>query len=245
MLIGMILLGIVLIFLGWGIHKKKWYFLISGYNTMSKEEQAQVDVNRLAKAVALMCYLLALALVAIGIFTHYNLWNLLWMVTIFIVVMPIGFIFYTRKFYPKGMARTSSGTTPKAKKISTMISVIVLIIVGILLYFSVQPTKFDVTPKHFDISGMYGDQMNWEEIATIELIEQLPDIAARTNGSSVGSKLKGNYKLKSGEKVKLFLDKKVSTYISFKWDGKTYIINKPSKAETEELYDEMIRNWLN
>ena len=149
MLIGMVILAVVFVFLGWGIQWKKWYFLISGYNAMSKEEQAQVDVEGLGKAICAMCYFLAVAFIALGLFVHFNLWELLWFVTILIIVIPILFVFYTRRFYPKGMSSTISGTKPKTKKASAIITTLTLIFVAILLYFAWQPTNFKVTTEHF------------------------------------------------------------------------------------------------
>lgn len=243
MLIGMILLAIVFAFLGWGIHRKKWYFLISGYNTMSKEEQAEVNVEGLGKAIGIMCYILAVALVALGVFVHFNLWELLWIVTILMIVIPIFFVIYSRRFYPNGVGKTGLGKNSKMNKVSAIITIVTLIVVAVVMYFSFQSTKFKVTTDHFDVSGVYGDQMAWKEIEDITLSNELPAIGARTNGSAVGSKLKGNFKLKNGEQVKLFLDKQVNQYITFTWKGKKYIINEPSKEETKRLYEEMLDVW--
>jgi len=38
-----ILIGVFLIVMGLLVHVFKWYFLISGYNTMSKEKKAKVN----------------------------------------------------------------------------------------------------------------------------------------------------------------------------------------------------------
>ena len=243
MLIGMVLLAIVFAFLGWGIHRKKWYFLISGYNTMSKEEQALVNVEGLGKAIGIMCYVLAVALVALGVSMQYNLWMLLWIVTGLIIVIPIVFVFYTRRFYPDGLQGKGTGTKPKMKKRSIIITSVTLIFVAVLMYYAWQPTKFQVTSTHFDVSGVYGDQMAWQDISELTLSEELPAIGARTNGSAVGSKLKGNFKLKNGEKVKLFLDKQIDQFIFFTWKEKKYIINAPSEVKTKQLYEEMLNVW--
>lgn len=43
-----VLVGIFLILLGLLIKYTKWYFLISGYNTMTKEEKASYDIEGIA-----------------------------------------------------------------------------------------------------------------------------------------------------------------------------------------------------
>lgn len=50
------LIGGVFLFLGVAIHIFKWYFLISGYNTMSKEKKAKVDTHGLGKIMGIYCY---------------------------------------------------------------------------------------------------------------------------------------------------------------------------------------------
>jgi len=42
-----IIMGVFLIVMGLTIHVFKWYFLISGYNTMPEEKKANVDVKGL------------------------------------------------------------------------------------------------------------------------------------------------------------------------------------------------------
>ena len=49
-------LGAIFVFIGLAVHVFKWYSMISGYNTMSKEQKANVDVEGLSKAVGIFCY---------------------------------------------------------------------------------------------------------------------------------------------------------------------------------------------
>lgn len=237
-----IFLALFFVLLGLGIHKKRWYFLISGYNMMSKEEQAHVDVKSLAKALAGMCYILALLLLGMGLLIEFELWNLMWVLTVAIIFVPLCFVFYSRRFYPKGMESTGTGS-PKVKRTSMIVTVVTLIGAGIIIFFSFQPTKFEVDSEQFKISGMYGDSISWEEISDIQLVETLPEIAVRSNGSSVGSKRKGNFKFKNGDSAKLFVDKSVPSFITFTWNDKQYYLNKPSVEETERLFEDMINVW--
>lgn len=39
-----LLVGGAFIFMGLSVHIFKWYFLIAGYNTMPKEQKANVDI---------------------------------------------------------------------------------------------------------------------------------------------------------------------------------------------------------
>jgi formate hydrogenlyase subunit 3/multisubunit Na+/H+ antiporter MnhD subunit len=237
-----VVLAIFFIILGWGVHKKRWHFLISGYNMMSEEEKAQVDVENLAKAIGWMCYVLAVLFIGMGLLMEFKQWGLLWVFTVAIIFVPLYFVYYSRRFYTKGIKSSGKGS-PKAKMISTTVTVVTLIGAGIIIYFSMQPTKFDVDSGAFTISGMYGDTMSWEQISDIQLVRELPDIAVRTNGSAIGSKLKGNFKLENGDEAKLFVDKSVPVFITFTRNGELYYLNKPSVEATEKLYEEMMSVW--
>ena len=237
-----ILLAVFMVLLGLGVHKKRWYFLISGYNMMSKEEQAKVDIEGVAKAIGWMSYIMAALFIGMGLLIEFEQWNLLWVITIAIIFVPFCFMFYSRRFYPKGMKRTGTGS-PKMKRISMGVTVVTLIGAGIIVYFSIQPTKFNVDSEAFEISGMYGDKISWEEISEIQLVNELPEIAIRSNGASVGSIRKGNFKFKNGEKAKLFVDRSVPAFITFTWNDELYYLNKSTVDETEKLYEDMMDVW--
>ena len=46
----MLVLGILFIVMGLAVHVLKMHFLISGYNTMSKEKKKKVDVEEIGRA---------------------------------------------------------------------------------------------------------------------------------------------------------------------------------------------------
>ncbi len=72
-----------------------------------------------------------------------------------------------------------------------------LIIVGIIL---------SIMDDGLQIHGMYGNLYRWESIEQVQLKDTLPSIQLRTNGSAIGSKLKGHFKTKELGSVKLFVD---------------------------------------
>ena len=237
-----ILLAVFMALLGLGVHKKRWYFLISGYNMMSKEDQVKVNIAGLAKAIGWMCYILAALFIGMGFLIEFEQWDLLWVITIAIIIVPLCFVFYSRRFYPKGMKKTGTGS-PKMKKISFAVTIVTLIGAGIIVYFSIQPTQFNVDSEQFTISGMYGDTISWNEISNIQLVNDLPEIAVRSNGTSIGSIRKGNFKFKNGENAKLFVDRSIPAFITFTWNGELYYLNKSTVEETEKLFEDMMDVW--
>lgn len=232
-----IILAALFIVIGWGVHKKKWYFLISGYNTMSKKEKAEVEIEPLAKSLALMSYILAVLMLLLGLCVHFNYWTFATIVTITLIIVPFIFIFQSRKYYKKGLFGGVVGS--RSKKVSFIITIVSLLFVGILFYFSLQPTKIEVTDGGLSISGVYGDDYTYDKIENVTLLDTLPEIAVRTNGSSIGSIRKGHFKFKNGNKATLFIDTRIPSYIEFHVDGKTIILNEESKEATQQLFERL------
>ena len=90
------------------------------------------------------------------------------------------------------------------------------------------------------IEGMYGSSYDWSSMTELSLLEVIPEVIIRTNGSGIGSKLRGNFKMEEYGAVKLFMDAAVSPYIYFEHDGKTVIFNLGEEDKTEAFYEKMI-----
>ena len=120
-----------------------------------------------------------------------------------------------------------------------VIGVVSFIFVGVLLFFSSQPTEVNVLEESVEIKGMYGDVYTWESISNVELIKELPTIELRTNGSALGSKLKGHFRTTEYGSVKLFVDADKSPFIFLETDKGIVIFN----LETEEMFEAIIDKW--
>lgn len=232
MLIITILVAFVLVFIGWGVHKKKWYFLISGYNMMSKEEKQKVDVENLAKSLAKMAYIMAMLIILLGIFNYYELSTLSIVTTISFIVVPITFIIRSNKYM-------KNARSPRTKKITIIITTITLAFVTVVLVLSLKQTIFTVENESLTISGMYGDTIAFVEMTNVQLLEEMPKIELRTNGSAIGTKLKGHFKFEGGEKAKLFLDKSKPPFIKIETKDTIYYLNDVESKKTEALYKQL------
>ncbi|HEY4623021.1 MAG TPA: DUF3784 domain-containing protein, partial [Solibacillus sp.] len=72
-----LLLAALFIFLGFAIQRLKWHFLISGYNTMTKEQKENVDVEGLAKLMGNYLYALAILFIVVGLVDYLEYSNLI------------------------------------------------------------------------------------------------------------------------------------------------------------------------
>lgn len=239
-LIWFILAGLF-IFLGFAVHKLKWYFLISGYNTMSKERKANVDTKGLGRIMGMYMYFLALLFVIMGVLQLMGKSALSVPIMIVFALATVLFIVKAQKFNGNLVDENGKWRKGASKQLKTpmIITSITIIGVAILLYFSTQQSGIVANDNALEIGGMYGDVYEWAEIEQLTLLEELPEISLRTNGSAVGSHLKGHFKFKNGEKAKLFVDKSVPPFISFVVNDKKVIFNVDTTEETMAFYKKM------
>lgn len=227
------------VFLGFAVHKLKWHFLISGYNTMSKEQKENVDVEKLGRAVGIYSYFIAVLFALIALVDWLDYPQLI-MPLIFILIISTVFLIVKTQKYNHNLfdedGKWKQGASKQLKKPAIILS-ITLVAVAVIFYFANTPVKIEAFDEGLEIGGMYGDTYMWNQMEQVTLLEQIPEIAMRTNGSAVGSMLQGHFKFENGEKAKLFVDKSKPPFIQFSYEGKTIIFNLQSEQQTQDMYN--------
>lgn len=237
---------VILVIIGYMVKYRRAYWLISGYNTMSKEKKQNVDVEGLANFTGNFCFALAVLIgVASALLTGgYDIAA----GVLFAMLLPLSIYVIIKTQQYDHNSRNADGTMERKSllKVGLTIAfmVIVAIGVGVLLYFSYQPTELLITEEYVQIKGMYGEKIPYTEIKEVNLIQEIPDITARTNGSSIGERRKGHFRLKDLGAAKLFLVTDDPPYIYLdRGDKKPIIINFADKEETEKVYDDLYDAW--
>lgn len=226
----LLIIAALIALLAFGVYNLKWHFLISGYNTLPEAEKEKVDIEGLSKQTSRLLYVTAAALLLMAVAISQELEWLMLPIVVVIVGSSLVFAVRAQKFM------NGAQQSKRSQKLGIIITVVTLIGVGIIMYFSLQPTTVEETKDGVTINGMYGDTFTWAQLQNATLVDELPDIAMRTNGSAVGAKLKGHFKLKSGDKAVLFVDKSKPPFITFTANDKLYYINLQSADETNALY---------
>lgn len=229
----LLITGLIFIAIGLAIHKFKWYFLISGYNTMSNEKQKNVDVEALGRLVGIYSYTNGGAFILAGILHQLGYGMFIVPVIIFTMFSTLYMIIKSQKY-----DKNESGS--KQAIVGIVIMVITIIFVGVMMYRSVQPTKVTFLDEGIKIHGMYGDIYQWESIESSTIIEELPNIKVRTNGSSLGSHLKGNFIMEELGPVKLHINGQYPPYIHMEVKGRNIIFNTINSDDTEKILDEIL-----
>ena len=211
---------------------------------MTKEQKENVDVEGLAKLLGWYSFALAALFIVIGIVEYLDYTNLIMPLIVLIVVFTVIVIVKSQKYNHNLVdenGKWKKGASKNFKR-PAIILVITLVGVAILFYFALQPTEVTLTDDAIEIAGMYGDTYEFANMEQLTLLDELPEIAMRTNGSAVGSKLEGHFKFKNGDKAKLFVDTSIPPFIQFYDEGKMVIFNLPTEAETRALYEFLSAN---
>ena len=116
-----------------------------------------------------------------------------------------------------------------------------LLTLKILMFFSSQQTKLTFTDYGVQIHGMYGDIYAWDSIGVATLMEELPTIEMRTNGSALGSNLKGHFRTTEFGSVKLYVNAQNPPFIYLETNDEVIIFNMKNEIETKEIFEKLQR----
>jgi hypothetical protein len=233
----------ILITAGLGIMVKyyKAYWLISGYNTMSKEKKKNVDVEGLANFMGNMTFIMAALMLLATILFMVDKEMLGGIALALFVPLSIYMIIKAQKY--DGNTKNPDGTMKKRTKITvgavSGFLILTTLGAGFLIYYSNKPAEFVLVDEYFQIKGIYGETIQIEDISYISLSDELPNIIFKNNGYSMGSIKKGNFKLESIGNAKLFVDTSVSPFIYIKRNDRFVILNCKEEKQTRKLFQEL------
>jgi hypothetical protein len=235
-------IGLLLIF-GWATHYKKAYWLISGYNMMSAEKKAKVDIAGLARFLWLMTRVMALHFGLISICFLFG-WDVAGSVGI-VTLFPVIVYFVLRMQAFDGNTRNPDGSMTRRGKMmmwgASVLFAVISVGVSVGMYYGLQPANVRVTADELQIKGFCGENVPRTDIAQVEQLMQLPPVEWKMNGSAIGNHLKGSFRLEGIGKATLHVDRAVPSFIKIVTStGRTIIFNTASTESTQALYAQLI-----
>ena len=226
-LIGMSLLFIAI---GFIVTENNAKYLLAGYNTMSSEEQKNVDIKAYISYFKKFHLFLGTSFFLIGMLLIYSGYEN--ETSIFIVAYPLlAYIYF--------IATSTKYFNAKKNKIGALLLGVGLIFIVVMFIRDFKETKLILNSNSNEFQGDYGETVPFEKIKSIQLIDEKPKIIQRINGFSAGTIKKGIYKTDTGEKVKLIINAENKAYILItKSDGnKIYYSSK--EESNEKLFDKI------
>lgn len=238
-LIIMLPIAALMVFLGLMIKYKKTYWMISGYNTMTSEEQSHVDAERMGNAVAITLFIIAGLVAAGGLFMCFNM-DIIGIISM-LMILPVTLV--TVAFSQKYDHNNEGQPEKKRRDIYLIIGlgVFFTIIIGVVFSSLINGSRqnsYTISNGVLDISGTYGERINISDIVNVELKDNLPGSLYKRNGFNLNTILKGHFNSDMGN-IMLYVDTSKPPFIYIYEGERITILNYKSSDKTKELYNEL------
>ncbi|MFK7920625.1 MAG: DUF3784 domain-containing protein [Bacteroidia bacterium] len=229
MLVVAILLGLFFFGLSFILTKANAPTLLAGYNSLSAEEQAKFDLEGYIPFFKRFHWFLGVSTIILSLLGYYLIGedSLGYIIGVFPILAYVYFILASQRFQQSQKQLNMS-------RIGAGVLLVVVLGVGMLMYFGQKPNVIKLTDQALVIEGMYGEAISWNAITNIEQLETLPDISMRLNGFSTGSDLKGYFRTESGEKVKLLVERDAKPLLRISSDSSPNIYLGQNDLDTKK-----------
>ncbi|WP_409273519.1 DUF3784 domain-containing protein [Neobacillus sp. SCS-31] len=221
-----ILLGtaLLLLLLGWVVRKGA-YWLISGFAFRPKEEQEKLIKEGFPQRVGTLLIATAAGMILLLplLFTSFP----------YVVEVIIGFMLI---FLLGGIIYLSRYETPAKRKrsyfITSCIALITFVSLGLLMYFGYEDAEMLFKKEGIEITGMYGEEIPYEDILNFKLIEEMPKATVKVDGFGTSNIAKGKFKLEGLGTSLLFIQKGKPPYLHIETKDRHIFINSHDPATT-------------
>lgn len=241
----MLVSALPLFIIGLFIRKGKGLMLLAGYNTMSKAKRDAVDKEALSKTAGNLILRMSLMLALLGVPIYFEMTWAIALLTILFIADPCITAVRLHRKKPNGEGEKM----PEGRKIIVVvITALVIIGVGIMIYNGQQEPLVSIANNHIEIKSMYGESVGFSDVSNISLIEKsMRELrpGRRTNGYGFGSTAKGNFESEELGRTLLFvsLDSAPTIRIERK-EAKDIYISFGDEEKTRELFELIVENAL-
>lgn len=231
-------MGVIAIFMGGlmigiGLFTKKYPYMISGYNTMSRAKKKNVDIEGLSTYLRNVMVVIGVVIIAgFYIFKFAGMWIAAELMLIFPMLIGGGVLLVGAQKFDRN----------KKKKISKYIApvlygVLIVIVVSMLLR-GYKPPVSELKDDSIIFKGQYGVEIPYSHIDNIEMTDHIPRVKVRVNGSSFAGSNKGFFTLEEYGRCRLLLHvKNKSPYLIITdKDGKKTIFNVKDSDMAQDYY---------
>lgn len=254
----LLITGLVLMVAAWACYQ--YPNLINPYGSLPPERKELVNIEGLKKACAIILgvagfLLMVTATLHMMKVIDEDVSGVTLMVLVFAMMVPLAIAMKRYNAFGRdqsganirfvrdemSLGSDKSGKLVKsarASKIAWGFTWVVLVFAAFMLALSFRAPRITVGEETVKISGSYGREIPVSDMVSVDLLDELPPIAMRTNGSDTGNRLKGHFKLKNGEKCLLFV-KKQAPYIELRTADQLYYLNADNREETEHLFQQL------
>ncbi len=218
-----------------GLLVGRFPMLLSGYNTMQKEDRERIKATGFIRIVQYIFIWMGI-LIVLGTFVMKRL-GLVSEIGILIFIVIIGGVIilsFMQYKYTKDLKLFNKG-----KSTSLFVIIFIIAIIAFIIYIAM-PAKISADNESIKIEGVYGLTIPVKEITKAELLDELPDILFRNNGVSIRNLHKGYFKLKDIGNATLFIHADHKPFlIIYSQKSNPVILNRDTPEETLALYERL------
>ncbi len=221
----------------------KAYWLISGYNTMTAEQQKKVDVEGLSRFLANALFVAAGVIVVATVFVLLGIWVVGAVLAALLFIPGVVYLMVRAQKYDGNALAADGRLNRKTKWVLAVVFAglaAVAVFVAVLLHDSGKAAVFSVSEETLAIDCAFGQTVERNQIMGLELLQEMPKITGKEYGSALGSRLRGRFTLQGGAVARVYTENTEPPFLHFRLpDGKQYYINCLTPSETQVLYEKL------
>lgn len=235
-----IFIGILCIVSGVLVRYFKCYWLIAGYNTMSKEKRKNVDTESLGRLMGNYMFMIGGTFIIGGalISTSFKTIGTILIIAPIFILTP--YVMIKSQKYDKNSLKPD-GSMKKSTKLIIGFTIVFISIIFIFMFvfigYGTREPKVTVENEKVKIGGMYASTIRTDDIVEVVLLDSIPQVLRKDNGFDFGDILRGYFNLESVGKGRLYINNGKPPYVFLRLKKSFVIINYNNSEKTQELYN--------
>jgi len=203
-------LGFLFFSMGFIITPSNAKYLLSGYNTMSSEDQEKFPIVEYLKAFKTFHIWFGIIYTLLSVIFHLLDSDLVGYHLGITPILAYGYFFWTSRKYNEGLSSATKNNTT----IGLIVLSLTLVFVVGLFIWSDRESSWTYENNQLEIQGPYGISLNISDLDSISLLKSLPEITIRSHGISTGKVAKGKFKGPNKARYHLLIDKPVGEVLA-------------------------------
>jgi hypothetical protein len=128
----------------------------------------------------------------------------------------------------------------KQHTVAVIIGAMALVFAGFSVYAGLQPPTAIVGFDSLYVSnGFYRNTIPFASMRSVTLEDRLPRIGSKTNGSAIGNRLRGNFRVDTWGTSRLYVNLDTPPFVVVETPDNHVVVNFRDEARTRQLYAEL------
>jgi len=237
-------LGLLFFSMGFIITPSNAKYLLSGYNTMSSEDQEKFPIVEYLKAFKTFHIWFGILYTLLSMIFHLLDSNLVGYHLGITPILAYGYFFWTSRKYNEGLSSATKNNTT----IGLIVLSLTLVFVVGLFIWSDRESSWTYKNNQLEIQGPYSISHKISDLDSISLLKSLPEITIRSHGISTEKVTKGKFKGPNKARYHLLIDKPAGEVLALYPSGKMPVLISLDGMDERELFmtmQEEIKNYSN